>query len=164
MNTIASFLVNHTKLYPGLYISRKDQFGFDFVTTFDMRITRPNVEPVMDTGGIHAIEHLGATFLRNDKIWSTKIIYFGPMGCRTGFYLVMVGDLYPLDIYKLVGNMVEYILAYEGKLPGESEVECGNYHDLDLNLAKKYMEKYKKEVLDVFTKERYIYPEMETTK
>lgn len=161
MNTIASFLVDHTKLHSGLYISRKDQFGFDRLTTFDVRITSPNVEPVMDTGGIHAIEHLGATFLRNDKIWGTKVIYFGPMGCRTGFYLMMVGDLYPLDIYKLMCSMTEYILSYEGKLPGESAIECGNYQDLDLNLAKKYMNKYKKEVLDDFTKEKYIYPETE---
>lgn len=164
MNTIASFLVDHTKLYPGLYISRKDQFGFDKVTTFDMRITRPYAELVMDTGGIHAIEHLGATFLRNDKIWGTKIIYFGPMGCRTGFYLIIAGDLYPLDIYKLVCHMTEYILSYEGKLPGESGAECGNYKDLDLNLAKKYMNKYKEEVLDAFTKEKYIYPELEVIK
>lgn len=162
MNTIASFLVDHTKLHPGLYISRKDQFGFDRITTFDLRITRPNFEPVMDTGGIHAIEHLGATFLRNDKIWGTKVIYFGPMGCRTGFYLILVGDLYPLDIHKLLCQMTEYILSYEGKLPGESEIECGNYKDLDLNLAKAYMKKYKEEVLSSFTKEKYIYPEIET--
>lgn len=159
MNKIVSFLVDHTKLIPGLYISRKDDFGFDKITTFDMRITTPNIEPAMDTDGLHAIEHLGATFLRNDLQWSSKIIYFGPMGCRTGFYLIICGDLYPLDIYNLVTDMCEYILHFEGAIPGASSIECGNYLDLNLDKAKKYIQMYKQEVLNHFTKEHYVYPE-----
>lgn len=159
MNTIASFLVDHTKLLPGLYISRKDTFGFDKITTFDMRIMKPNVEQAMDTDGLHAIEHLGATFLRNNSLWSSKVIYFGPMGCRTGFYIILSGDLYPLDIYQLIKKMCAFILSYEGKIPGASIIECGNYLDLNLDKAKEYIRKYQKEVLDNFTKERFIYPE-----
>ncbi len=159
MNKIASFLVDHTKLLPGLYISRKDNFGFDKITTFDMRLTKPNIEKPMDTDGIHAIEHLGATFLRNNNKWSSKVIYFGPMGCRTGFYIIFSGDLYPLDIYHLICDMCNYILEYEGSIPGASPEECGNYLDLNLNKAKKYIYKYQEEVLKNFTKERYIYQE-----
>lgn len=159
MNTIASFLVDHTKLLPGLYISRKDAFGFDKITTFDMRITKPNIEKAMDTDGLHAIEHLGAMFLRNDRVWSSKVIYFGPMGCRTGFYIILSGDLYPLDIYNLIKRMCEFIINYEGEIPGASITECGNYLDLNLDKAKEYIKKYQIEVLDNFTKEHFIYPE-----
>lgn len=159
MKQIASFLVDHTKLIPGLYISRKDSFGFDKITTFDMRITSPNIEPVMDTDGVHAIEHLGATFLRNHPQWSSRVLYFGPMGCRTGFYIILFGDLYPLDIYSLIKDMCEYILRFEGTIPGASSKECGNYLDLNLDKAKLYIQKYKQEVLQQFTKERYIYKE-----
>ena len=102
MDRIASFEIDHTKLKPGLYISRKDHVNFNRITTFDMRITTPYKEEVMDTGAIHTFEHLGATFLRNDRRWAQSVIYFGPMGCRTGFYIVMAGDLYPLDIYSLI--------------------------------------------------------------
>ena len=159
MDKIASFQVDHTKLLPGLYISRKDHVNFNRITTFDMRVTQPNVEEVMENSGIHAIEHLGATFLRNDRRWAQKIIYFGPMGCRTGFYIIIEGDLYPLDIYKLIKEMCEFIMDYEGEIPGASPVECGNYKDLDLELAKKYINKYYTEVINNFTKERYIYNE-----
>ncbi len=159
MNTIASFLVDHTKLLPGLYISRKDAFGFGKITTFDMRVTRPNIEKAMDTDGLHAIEHLGATFLRNHPKWSSKIIYFGPMGCRTGFYIIMAGDLYPLDIYHLMVEMCDFIIHFEGTIPGASSKECGNYRDLNLEKAKQYIQKYQKEVLDDFTKEHYVYEE-----
>lgn len=159
MKQIASFLIDHTKLISGLYISRKDSFGFDKITTFDMRITSPNIEPVMDTDGVHAIEHLGATFLRNHPQWSSKVLYFGPMGCRTGFYIILFGDLYPLDIYNLIRDMCEYILCFEGTIPGASSKECGNYLDLNLDKAKLYIQKYKQEVLQQFTKERYMYKE-----
>lgn len=159
MDKIASFQIDHTKLLPGLYISRKDHVNFNRITTFDMRITRPNIEEVMEPAGVHALEHLGATFLRNDRRWAQSIIYFGPMGCRTGFYLIMAGDLYPLDIYHLICDMCEFIISYEGEIPGASPVECGNYKDLDLELAKKYISKFKTEVLDSFTKDKYIYNE-----
>ncbi len=159
MDRIASFEVDHTKLKPGLYISRKDHVNFNFITTFDMRMTAPNIEPVMENSGIHAIEHLGATFLRNHKRWAQSIIYFGPMGCRTGFYIIIAGNLYPLDIYNLMKEMCEFIINYEGKIPGASPLECGNYTELNLDLAKQYIQKYYNDVLIKFTKEKYIYPE-----
>ena len=159
MDKITSFEIDHTKLNPGLYISRKDHVNYNKITTFDLRFTKPNVEEVMSTGGLHAIEHLGATFLRNDRRWAQSIIYFGPMGCRTGFYLIMAGDLYPLDIYHLIKEMAEFILNYEGIIPGASPVECGNYLDLNLEEAKKYVNKYYNEVLIDFTKDKYIYNE-----
>lgn len=159
MDKIASFEVDHAKLKPGLYISRKDHINYNRITTFDLRFTRPNLEEPMDTAGIHALEHLGATFLRNHPRWAQSIIYFGPMGCRTGFYLIMAGDLYPLDIYNLMNEMSEYILNYKGLLPGESPKECGNYKDLNLENAKKYMKKYVDQVLSNFTKDKYIYEE-----
>lgn len=159
MDKIASFQINHLNLKPGLYISRKDHVNFNRITTFDMRVTTPYKEEVMSTGGIHAVEHLAATFLRNHKQWSQHIIYFGPMGCRTGFYIIISGDLYPLDIYNLIKEMVEYIINYEGNIPGSSEIECGNCYDMNLNDAKSYMQKYYNEVLIDFTKEKYIYQE-----
>lgn len=159
MDKIASFQIDHTKLLPGLYIARKDHINFNYITTFDMRITRPNYEQVMEISGIHAIEHLGATFLRSDKRWGQKIIYFGPMGCRTGFYIIIAGDLYPLDIYSLMKDMCEFIINFEGSIPGASPIECGNYKDLNLELAKKYIYKFYEEVINNFTKERYIYNE-----
>lgn len=159
MDRIASFEIDHTKLNPGLYISRKDHVNFNRITTFDMRFTKPYDEEVMSTGGIHAIEHLGATFLRNDKRWAQSIIYFGPMGCRTGFYLIISGDLYPLDIYSLIKDMCNYIINFEGNIPGASVIECGNCYDMDLDDAKKYIKKYYKDVLESFTKDKYIYNE-----
>lgn len=157
MNKIASFTVNHLTLIPGLYVSRIDKVNDSFVTTFDIRITRPNTEPVMDNPGIHAIEHLGATFLRNHDKWKEQVIYFGPMGCRTGFYMILAGNYNSLDVYDLVKEMFEFIIEYVGDIPGASEVECGNYLDLNLSMAKFYAKKYKKEVLEEFTKEKYIY-------
>ncbi len=159
MDKIASFEIDHTKLQTGLYISRKDHVNFNRITTFDMRMTTPYKEEVMSTAGIHTIEHLGATFLRNDKRWSQSIIYFGPMGCRTGFYIIISGDLYPLDIYSLMKDMANYIINFEGNIPGCSEIECGNCYDMNLSDAKKYKKKYYDEVLSNFTKEKYIYKE-----
>lgn len=159
MDRIASFEIDHTKLKPGLYISRKDHVNFNRITTFDMRITTPYLEEVMDTGAIHTFEHLGATFLRNDKRWAQSVIYFGPMGCRTGFYIVMAGDLYPLDIYSLIKEMLEYIINFEGDIPGASEVECGNCYDMNLENAKKFAKKYYNEVINDFSKDKYIYNE-----
>lgn len=157
MDKIASFTVNHLTLIPGLYVSRIDKVNDSFVTTFDIRITRPNTEPVMDNPGIHAIEHLGATFLRNHRIWKDLVIYFGPMGCRTGFYMILSGNYKSLDVYELVKEMFEFIINYEGDIPGASPIECGNYLDLNLSMAKFYANKYKLEVLDKFTEEKYNY-------
>ena len=157
MNKIASFTVNHLTLIPGLYVSRIDKVNDSFVTTFDIRVTRPNTEPVMDNPGIHAIEHLGATFLRNHKDWKDLVIYFGPMGCRTGFYMILSGEYQSLDVIDLVKEMFEFIINYEGVIPGASAIECGNYLDLNLSMAKFYARKYKMEVLDDFTKEKYNY-------
>lgn len=159
MNKIASFTVNHLDLLTGIYVSRKDYLDSDTITTFDLRFTRPNVEPVMDTAAIHAIEHLGATFLRNDPEWASKTIYFGPMGCRTGFYVIFKGDLQSKDIADVLRNMIDFILNFEGTIPGASARDCGNYLDLNLSMAKYYARKYKTEVLDNLSEERMKYPE-----
>lgn len=158
MEKIASFTVNHIDLLTGLYVSRRDKVGGETVTTFDMRVTRPNTEPVMDTPALHAIEHLGATFLRNHADWKDRTVYFGPMGCRTGFYIILVGELDSLDIHALLCEMCDFILGYEGTIPGASARDCGNYLDLNLDMAKYYIRKYKTEVLDTFTEERRVYP------
>lgn len=157
MEKIASFTVNHLNLIPGLYVSRIDKVGDSFVTTFDIRITRPNTEPVMDNPGIHAMEHLGATFLRNHHQWKDLVVYFGPMGCRTGFYMILSGKYNPLEVYNLVDEMFNFIINYEGIIPGASPIECGNYLDLNLDMAKFYAKKYKESVLDNFTEEKYNY-------
>ena len=145
MEKIASFTVNHLVLEPGIYVSRKDHVGSEVITTFDLRMTTPNKEPVMNTADIHAMEHLGATFLRNDATWKSKVIYFGPMGCRTGFYLVLAGDLYSADIKDLVTRMYEFIRDYEGEIPGATPRDCGNYLDLNLPMAhfeaRRYLER-----------------------
>lgn len=158
MNKIASFTVNHLDLLTGIYVSRNDYIGNEVVTTFDLRFTRPNVEPPMDTAGIHTIEHLGATFLRNHKVWADRTVYFGPMGCRTGFYVIFTGDLKSEDIVGLLREMADYVLGYEGEIPGYSPRDCGNYLDNNLQLAKIYMKKYKTEVLDNPVFERLNYP------
>ncbi len=142
MDRIESFQVDHLKLLPGVYVSRRDFVADNAVTTFDLRMKRPNFEPVMDTAPIHAIEHLGATFLRNNVLWKDKIIYFGPMGCRTGFYLIVAGDYRSEDILPLVTEMYDFIKNYSGEIPGASARECGNYLDLNLNMAKYEAERY----------------------
>ena len=151
MEKITSFTINHLLLQPGVYVSRKDPVGGTIVTTFDLRMTSPNEEPVMNTAEVHAIEHLGATFLRNHKEWSPKVLYFGPMGCRTGFYLLLSGDYESKDIVPLMIEMWEFIRDYEGEIPGARKEECGNYRDL----AKKYLD----EVLYHITADRLVYPE-----
>ena len=142
MKKIASFTVNHTKLEPGVYVSRIDNIGESKITTFDLRFTRPNIEPAMETAPVHAIEHLGATFLRNDSKWGDKIIYFGPMGCRTGFYLILKGDLKPTDILDLLKRMCIFIVSFEGEIPGASLHDCGNYRDMNLSTAKYHIRNY----------------------
>lgn len=158
MNKIASFTVNHLDLLTGVYVSRRDKVGEEVITTFDLRFTRPNEEPPMDTPGIHSIEHLGATFLRNHEKWASKTIYFGPMGCRTGFYVIFAGDLKSEDILEVLREMADYILSYEGEIPGYSPRDCGNYLDNNLSLAKYYIRKFKTEVLDNPVRERLEYP------
>lgn len=159
MNKIASFTVNHIDLLTGVYVSRRDKIGDVVITTFDLRFTRPNLETPMDNPGIHTIEHLVATFLRNHPVWSEKTIYFGPMGCRTGFYVILAGDLESKDIIDLLREAADFVLAYEGEIPGYSPRDCGNYLDNNLSLAKIYMKKYKEEVLDNPVQERLVYPE-----
>lgn len=158
MEKITSFTIDHLKLLPGVYVSRKDNFGGNTITTFDLRMTRPNFEPVMNTADIHAMEHLGATFLRNHKEYGDKIVYFGPMGCRTGFYLLLGDDYSSKDIVPLMIEMYEFIRDYEGDVPGACAKDCGNYLDISLPMAKYLAKKYLDEVLYNITDERLVYP------
>ena len=157
METIKSFTVDHKRLLPGVYVSRKDSTGHDVVTTFDIRMTRPNFEPVMNTAEIHTLEHLGATLLRNHEEWGDKIIYFGPMGCRTGFYLLLAGDYEPEDIISLLREMFEFVCHFEGEIPGAAPEACGNYLDQNLPMAKYLAEKYLDHVLTGITPDRLKY-------
>ena len=157
METIKSFTVDHKRLLPGVYVSRKDSTGHDVVTTFDIRMTRPNFEPVMNTAEIHTLEHLGATFLRNHEEWGDKIIYFGPMGCRTGFYLLLAGDYESEDIISLLREMFEFVCHFEGEIPGAAPEACGNYLDQNRPMAKYLAEKYLEHVLTGITPDRLKY-------
>lgn len=159
MKKITSFTVDHIKLQPGVYVSRKDPVGAGTVTTFDLRMTSPNEEPVMNTAEVHAIEHLGATFLRNDPEFGDKIIYFGPMGCRTGFYLLLAGDYESQDIIPLLTRTYTFIRDYEGEIPGASPRDCGNYLDMNLNMARYLAKKYLNGVLLNIRPEQLTYPE-----
>ncbi len=158
MKKIASFTVDHIRLLPGLYVSRKDTAGSEIITTFDIRVTRPNQEPVMNTAEVHTIEHLGATFLRNHPVYAPKTIYFGPMGCRTGFYLVLAGDYESSDIVGLMKEMFTFIRDFEGEVPGACAKDCGNYLDMNLPMAHYYARKYLTEVLENISEERLVYP------
>lgn len=158
MEKIASFTIDHIKLQPGIYVSRKDYVGAETLTTFDLRMTSPNEEPVMNTAEIHTIEHLAATFLRNHETWKERVIYFGPMGCRTGFYLILAGDLESSDIVSLMKEMYQYIADFEGEVPGASAKDCGNYLDMNLPMAKFLAKKYLTEVLNNISKNRFNYP------
>ena len=161
MERIASFSVDHTKLEPGVYVSRSDadEKTGCVTTTFDLRMTAPNREPVMDTAAVHAIEHLGATWLRNDPQWKDRVLYFGPMGCRTGFYLLLAGQYESRDVLPLVDGMFRFIAGYEGEIPGASAKDCGNYLDMNLPMARYHAEKYIREVLDHPAQDRLIYPD-----
>lgn len=159
MELIASFTIDHMKLLPGVYVSRKDNVNGNILTTFDIRMTRPNFEPVMNTAEMHTIEHLAATYLRNDENWGEKIVYFGPMGCRTGFYLILAGDYESKDIVKLLSDMFIFIRDFKDEVPGAAPEECGNYLDMNLNMANYLSDKYLREVLDNITEERLVYPE-----
>lgn len=158
MKPIASFTIDHMKLLSGVYVSRKDKLGNEIITTFDIRITRPNFEPVMLTGEIHTLEHLAATFLRNHKNYGDKTIYFGPMGCRTGFYLILGGDYMSKDIVPLLIEMFEFIRDFEGDIPGATAEGCGNYSDMNLPMAKHYAKGFLDEVLYKIDDDHLIYP------
>ena len=155
MERIASFTVNHLNLLPGLYVSRRDRQEDCVVTTFDMRMTAPNREPVVDMPALHTIEHLCATYLRNCE-HKNEIVYFGPMGCRTGCYIVMFGDLASEDVYDMVLSMCDFILAFTGEIPGAQPEQCGNYSEQNLSMAKYYIQKYRDELM---TYRRFTYPD-----
>ena len=159
MEKITSFTIDHIRLIPGVYVSRKDPVGDSVITTFDLRMTNPNEKPVMNTAEMHAMEHLGATFLRNHPVFGSRIIYFGPMGCRTGFYLLLAGDYESTDIVNLMIEMYEFIRDFEGEIPGASAKDCGNYLDMNLPMAKWLARKYLDEVLYDITPDRLRYPE-----
>lgn len=158
MEKIASFTIDHIKLQPGIYVSRKDKIGAETLTTFDLRMTSPNEEPVMNTAEMHTIEHLAATYLRNHPNWKERVIYFGPMGCRTGFYLILAGDLTSHDIVGLMQDMYQFIAEFEGEVPGASAKDCGNYLDMNLPMAKFVARKYLTEVLNNISEDRLTYP------
>lgn len=158
MEKITSFTINHIRLKPGVYVSRKDSIGGSVITTFDIRMTSPNDEPVMNTAELHAIEHLAATFLRNHKEWGPRIIYWGPMGCRTGNYLLVNGDYSSRDILPVLIETFTFIRDYEGEIPGASAKDCGNYLDMNLPMAKYLAKKYLDEVLLSITPDRLVYP------
>ena len=158
MEKITSFTIDHIKLQPGLYVSRKDKVGAETVTTFDLRLTSPNEEPVMNTAEIHTMEHLAATYLRNDPQWKDRVLYFGPMGCRTGFYLLLVGDLTSEEALPLVQNCFRFIRDFRGEVPGASAKDCGNYPDMNLPMANYWGAKYTV-LLENITPDRLVYPE-----
>lgn len=159
MKKIPSFTVNHINLLRGIYVSRKDAMNNETLTTFDIRMKVPNKEPVINNAELHTIEHIGATFLRNHSVWSDKTIYFGPMGCRTGFYVIFKGDLSSHDIIGIITEMFKFISEFEGDVPGASARDCGNYLDINLSMAKYEAEKYYREVLNNLTEKNLIYPE-----
>lgn len=159
MEKITSFTIDHIKLQPGVYVSRKDPVGNEIVTTFDLRMTSPNEEPVMNTAEMHTIEHLAATFLRNHKEFGKKVLYFGPMGCRTGFYLLLTGDYESKDIIPLMIEMWEFIRDFKDEVPGASVKDCGNYLDMNLGMANYLAKKYLSEVLYNISEDRLVYPE-----
>lgn len=158
MEKIASFTVDHIKLEPGIYVSRKDYVGREVVTTFDLRMTSPNDEPVMNTAEVHTIEHLAATYLRNEPEYKDRVIYFGPMGCRTGFYLLLAGDYESKDVVKLITDLYEFIRDFRGDVPGASPKDCGNYLDMNLGMANYLAERYLKQTLYVIDEKHLAYP------
>ena len=158
MEKIASFTIDHIKLKPGVYVSRKDTVGSEVITTFDLRMTSPNEEPVMNTAEMHTIEHLAATYLRNHDDYKNLTIYFGPMGCRTGFYLLLSGDYESKDIVPLMVSMFEFIRDFNDEVPGASAKDCGNYLDMNLGMANYLAKKYLDEVLYNIDDSRLVYP------
>lgn len=158
MKKIDSFTIDHIRLQPGLYVSRKDRVGEETITTFDLRLTSPNEEPVMNTAEVHTIEHLAATYLRNDPVWGQKVIYFGPMGCRTGFYLLLAGDYTSRDALELVRDCFRFIGQFAGEVPGASAKDCGNYLDMNLPMANFWGKRYA-DLLENPENDRLEYPQ-----
>ena len=158
MEKITSFTIDHIRLQPGLYVSRKDRVGSETVTTFDLRLTKPNEEPVLNTAEVHTIEHLAATFLRNEPSWKDRVLYFGPMGCRTGFYLLLAGDLTAPEVLPLATECFRFVRDYRGEVPGASAKDCGNYLDMNLPMANYWGRRYVS-LLETITPDRLTYPE-----
>ena len=159
MDKIPSFTINHNLLLRGIYVSRKDTIGGDTVTTFDIRMKEPNREPALHPGALHTIEHLAATYLRNDPEWKDNIVYWGPMGCLTGNYLLMKGDLQPSDIVELMKRTFRFVAEFEGEVPGAAPKDCGNYLLHDLPMARLEARRYLEEVLEHITDDNMVYPE-----
>ena len=159
MEKIASFNINHLVLEPGIFVSRTDRFGDTIITTFDLRMTRPNREPVMNTAELHTIEHLGATYLRNHPDFKDRTVYFGPMGCRTGSYMLLEGELTSRDVLPLVTGMFEFIRDFEGDIPGAAASDCGNYLDQNLAMAKYLADRYLRETLYCIEEKNLVYPD-----
>lgn len=159
MEKIASFTVDHLRLKRGIYVSRRDVMpGGDVVTTFDVRMTEPNRQAPLDGATLHTIEHLAATYLRNHPAWGRRIIYWGPMGCRTGNYLLVAGDCTPRDIVPLVAETMRFIAGFEGAVPGASPRDCGNYSYMNLDNARLEARRYLNEVLEHITEQNLSYP------
>lgn len=158
MKKIPSFTIDHNQLLPGIYVSRKDNVGNDVVTTFDIRMKAPNREPVLHPGALHTIEHLAATYLRNNEEWQDRIVYWGPMGCLTGNYLLMKGDMKSEEIVKLMIDTFEFVANYDGVVPGTEPQDCGNYLLHDLPMARYEAKQYLK-VLKNIKPENLNYPE-----
>ena len=159
MKKIPSFTIDHLRLQRGIYVSRKDYVGDEVITTFDIRMKNPNREPALGQGAIHTIEHLAATFLRNHPTWADRIVYWGPMGCLTGNYLLVKGDLESKDILALMLETFRFIADYKGEIPGATAKDCGNYLLQDLPMARWEANKYLTEVLEVITDEQLVYPQ-----
>ena len=159
MDKIPSFTINHNLLLRGIYVSRKDTISGDTVTTFDIRMKEPNREPALHPGALHTIEHLAATYLRNDPEWKDNIVYWGPMGCLTGNYLLMKGDLQPSDIVELMKRTFRFVAEFEGEVPGAAPKDCGNYLLHDLPMARLEARRYLEEVLERITDDNMVYPE-----
>lgn len=159
MKTIPSFTINHERLLRGIYVSRKDAVGGEVITTFDIRMKEPNREPVVHAGALHTIEHLAATFLRNDPEWGSRVVYWGPMGCQTGNYLLLRGDLVPQDIAELMRRTFRFVAEFEGEVPGAAPRDCGNYLLHDLPMARYEARKYLTEVLENLKEDNTVYPE-----
>ena len=161
MKKIPSFTIDHNRLLRGVYVSRKDEVGGDVVTTFDIRMKEPNREPALGQGALHTIEHLAATFLRNHPLWADKIVYWGPMGCLTGNYLLMKGDLESADIVELMKETFRFVAGFEGEVPGAAPQDCGNYLLHDLPMARWESAKLLHEVLEQLTEANLHYPSCE---
>lgn len=158
MERIASFTVDHKKLNRGIYVSRIDEINGNYITTFDVRMKLPNREPVINIAELHTMEHLGATFLRNHPTWKDKVVYFGPMGCRTGFYVILKGKLESKDIIDLMKELYKFMAEFKGEIPGATAIECGNYLDQNLAMANFESKKFLEETLENLTEANLVYP------